>query len=100
MPIKNECHQLNLNPKGCTKTYTVVHELLHALGFAHEQSRKDRDRFVEIHFDNIAKGKKRTFYIYLLFLVKIIRYAMSKNKLLKNSHYQNDLLEMNVNLIF
>ncbi|EEB14095.1 Low choriolytic enzyme precursor, putative [Pediculus humanus corporis] len=30
-----------------------IHELLHALGIFHEQSRSDRDRFVKIHFDNI-----------------------------------------------
>lgn len=26
----------------------VLHEMLHALGFYHEQSRKDRDQFVEV----------------------------------------------------
>lgn len=31
----------------------AMHELLHALGLFHEQSREDRDKFVKIHTENI-----------------------------------------------
>jgi hypothetical protein len=34
----------------------LVHEFLHALGVYHEQSRSDRDSFVEIKWDNIQDG--------------------------------------------
>ncbi|GJL62454.1 MAG: hypothetical protein NPIRA04_11080 [Nitrospirales bacterium] len=34
----------------------LVHEFLHALGQYHEQSRSDRDEFVEIRWDNIKDG--------------------------------------------
>ena len=38
---------------GCFKPKTLKHELMHAIGFYHEQSRTDRDEHVIIHFDNI-----------------------------------------------
>ena len=37
----------------CLKLGTFQHEIMHALGFIHEHSRPDRDRYVEILFDNI-----------------------------------------------
>ena len=42
---------------GCEYKGVVMHELLHALGFYHEQSRYDRDDFVKILFENVQAGK-------------------------------------------
>ena len=36
---------------------TVLHEMLHSMGFDHEQSRNDRDNFVKIVWDNIQPSK-------------------------------------------
>lgn len=33
----------------------AIHEMMHAIGIFHEQSRSDRDRFVKIHWDNVRK---------------------------------------------
>jgi hypothetical protein len=41
---------------GC-QSQEILHEILHSLGFVHEQSRKDRDRSIEILWDNIEEKR-------------------------------------------
>ncbi|CAK8679229.1 unnamed protein product [Clavelina lepadiformis] len=48
--------------KGCYSTGTILHELMHALGFWHEQSRGDRDVFVEVLKQNIISGMRKNFF--------------------------------------
>lgn len=44
----------------CSK-FTMVHELGHALGLWHEQSREDRDEHVTVHVNNIQSGREGNF---------------------------------------
>ncbi|CAL1579563.1 unnamed protein product [Knipowitschia caucasica] len=48
----------------CDRIATIEHEFLHALGFWHEQSRSDRDDYVEIMWDRISEGREHNFNTY------------------------------------
>lgn len=50
--------------EGCFRMGTIVHELLHSLGFYHEQSSWDRDDFVVVQEENIQEGKEHNFRKY------------------------------------
>lgn len=54
--------EVNLQAPGCvSKKGTILHELLHAVGFMHEQSRPERDQFVDIKYSNIKPGSENNF---------------------------------------
>lgn len=48
---------LSLQSPGCMWSGVAAHEFMHALGFVHEQSRSDRDRYVSIVWKNIMPGR-------------------------------------------
>ncbi|XP_022251606.1 zinc metalloproteinase nas-13-like [Limulus polyphemus] len=51
---------------GCVYVGVVIHELMHAVGFWHEQSRADRDEYVTILWNNIQEGMAYNFAKYTL----------------------------------
>ena len=51
--------QIRLSPF-CTYL-TILHEIGHTVGFWHEQSRPDRDQYVNIHFENVRPDRR---YLY------------------------------------
>jgi hypothetical protein len=55
---------LSIGLPGCASQGVVIHELLHAVGFAHEQTRPDRDQFVNIQWGNIQSGTEGNFQAY------------------------------------
>ncbi|KAL4661067.1 meprin A subunit alpha-like [Arapaima gigas] len=55
--------QLSLG-EGCDYKGTIMHELLHALGFYHEQSRTDRDDYVDIWWNQVLPGMEHNFVKY------------------------------------
>ena len=46
---------------GCLFKGIAMHELMHATGFWHEQTRADRDEYVEVHLENVIKGYEFAF---------------------------------------
>nr|XP_019934162.1 PREDICTED: high choriolytic enzyme 1-like [Paralichthys olivaceus] len=52
---------LSLDRQGCLYHSTVQRELLHALGFHHEQCRSDRDQYIRILWENIQPGLEYAF---------------------------------------
>lgn len=42
---------------------SIIHEILHALGFHHEHTRQDREQYVRVLHHNIMEGKEKNFHI-------------------------------------
>ncbi|XP_078733683.1 uncharacterized protein LOC144948122 [Lampetra fluviatilis] len=59
---KEGAQSLSLEPGKVTKG-TVLHELMHALGFQHEHCRSDRDKYIKINEDNVEEGEQRQFQL-------------------------------------
>ena len=62
-PVGKQGGVQNINlTSGCAYSMgIVVHEVLHSLGMWHEQSRCDRDTYVQINLQNVESGKGHNF---------------------------------------
>lgn len=52
---------VSLSRQGCVFQQIIQHEMLHALGFHHEQNRSDRDQNVRILLQNVIPGMEPQF---------------------------------------
>jgi len=55
---------MTLQQNGCFYPGTIQHELMHVLGFYHEQSRPDRDDFLTINLENVETAMRHNFNKY------------------------------------
>ena len=63
--------QVNLGEYCFNSIGIVLHEIMHALGFEHEQNRPDRDKYITIHWDRVKPGTLVLFKKLTIVLVKI-----------------------------
>ncbi|CAF1187129.1 unnamed protein product [Adineta ricciae] len=56
--------KVTLQQNGCFYTGTIQHELMHVLGFFHEQSRPDRDNYLQINLENVRPNMVHNFEKY------------------------------------
>jgi astacin len=55
---------MTLQQNGCFYSKTIQHELMHVIGFFHEQSRPDRDDFLQINLQNVESSMAHNFNKY------------------------------------
>ncbi len=61
---RNRVLRQRIRLKSGFRKRTVMHELLHAAGVWHEQSRRDRDRFIQINYQNMNPDVRSNFDIH------------------------------------
>uniref|UniRef100_A0A0N4Z4X2 Metalloendopeptidase n=1 Tax=Parastrongyloides trichosuri TaxID=131310 RepID=A0A0N4Z4X2_PARTI len=54
---------------GCIQKGIIIHELMHSVGFFHEQSRADRDSYINIKWENVETGLQDQFEKYDLKMI-------------------------------
>ena len=70
--VINKCIKNVQNYKVCTNMFqlyvgekcsygSIIHEMMHALGFWHEHSRGDRDNHITVLWENVREGKQFQF---------------------------------------
>ena len=52
---------ISLQRRGCLARGTILHELIHTLGYDHMQNHSDRDSYVHILWNNIIEKQKSNF---------------------------------------
>ncbi|XP_065203961.1 zinc metalloproteinase nas-8-like [Planococcus citri] len=51
-----------INVGDCSEAvFLIIHEIMHALGFAHEHQRMDRDEYIEVRYNNLIARYKSEF---------------------------------------
>ena len=57
--IDGQPNKVHLNGGCVEETGSVVHEIMHALGFEHEHGRHDRDTYIKINWEKIDEEARK-----------------------------------------
>ncbi|WP_454058911.1 M12 family metallopeptidase [Elizabethkingia ursingii] len=64
---KGRVNEINITADAYSGTIAspgeIAHEIMHSMGFHHEQTRPDRDKYLKINTDNVEKGRLKNFNI-------------------------------------
>ncbi|XP_046976411.1 uncharacterized protein LOC124542505 isoform X2 [Vanessa cardui] len=78
--------------RGCFRHGTIVHEMLHTLGFYHMQSSSDRDEYIDVIWENIVKNARHNFRKYNSFAVSDFGVGYDYDSVL---HYSRKAFSLN-----
>ncbi|XP_061185102.1 protein SpAN-like [Saccostrea echinata] len=54
--LSTDAQPIGLSYPLCNQVQTILHELMHAAGMHHEQSRDDRDHYITVNYNNVVGG--------------------------------------------
>nr|QNH72423.1 toxin candidate TRINITY_DN36730_c0_g1_i5 [Pachycerianthus maua] len=83
---------VNLAVPMCQKAGIVMHELMHAIGFWHEQSRFDRGKYVRVNWENIPPNARENFNRRHFSQIDYLETPYDVHSVM---HYRNNELSMN-----
>ncbi|XP_055344110.1 hatching enzyme 1.2-like [Paramacrobiotus metropolitanus] len=81
------------NNRTCLTGTVVEHELMHTLGFVHEQSRLDRDTYIDIDLNNVDPAFQNNFLKYNRKFVVDVPYDTTSIM-----HYNSEAFALNLSL--
>jgi hypothetical protein len=84
--------RISLQKPGCVYQEVVIHELLHAAGYEHEQCRADRDQFIRVIYGNVQPGLESQFDKISASVVNLFDIPYDYYSIM---HYRNDAFSIN-----